>query len=473
MAETYWERKLWDPEMEAMPREELRKLQEKKLRRILIYAYENAPFYKELYDKEKVDVYKIRTIEDYQKYVPTVIKEDLRKYRERTGDLFCGILCLPLKPSSFNYGEMNPFIGRLFHSTGTTGDPTWQFYTKKDVEIWTESAARAIWRQGARPGDVLLAGWGGAGFNDWHPASAGLNMITRAIGLFYYLYDMLNPQPAFDLAMRLEAQGIHINAIYTFVPSYRWLIGKMESEGKNLKRDYFPELKLILNSGELSKSFLDYGCRLFGAPVVGHSAISETTWAYGDCVYDWKEGDEPRMYHHHPEDLYFVEIFPPGSDEAIEGAEFGEYCVTCMENEALAYVRFRAEDWERVRWEPCPHCGCTHIQTRTMSRVSESVTVKDKIITMGDVEDILYTHPESRPLPAQLIREEPQPQDKLRLRVSYNAELVKEPEQFRLKLADDFKKGLSVDTEITLITPEEVRAVAHKFERVIKEKRQS
>jgi phenylacetate-coenzyme A ligase PaaK-like adenylate-forming protein len=108
-----------------------------------------------------------------------------------------------------------------------------------------------------------------------------------------------------------------------------------------------------------------------------------------------------------------------------------------------------------------------------MSRVSESVNVKDRMITMGDVEDILYTHPELRPLPSQLIREEPQPQDKLRLRVCYKTELAKEPEQFRLKLEDAFKKGLGVDTEIALITPEEVRAIAHKYERVVREKRQS
>jgi phenylacetate-coenzyme A ligase PaaK-like adenylate-forming protein len=220
-------------------------------------------------------------------------------------------------------------------------------------------------------------------------------------------------------------------------------------------------------------SFLDFGQRLFGVPIVGNSGILETTMLYGDCVYEWKEGDEPRVYHHFPEDFTFMEIFPPGLDKAVEGAEFGEFCMTPLENEALAYVRFRAEDWVRARYEPCPHCGCTHMQARTMSRVSESVNVKGKLITMGDVEEIIYAHPECRPLPAQLIREEPQPQDKLRLRVSYKTELVKEAEQLRLKLVGEFKRGLGVDTEITFMSPEEVRLVAaHKIERVIKEKRQ-
>jgi phenylacetate-coenzyme A ligase PaaK-like adenylate-forming protein len=138
----------------------------------------------------------------------------------------------------------------------------------------------------------------------------------------------------------------------------------------------------------------------------------------------------------------------------------------------MAYIRWRTEDWAEVRYDPCPYCDYTHMQTHVRSRVSESVNVKGKMITMGDIEDVLYALPECRPMPTQLVREEPQPQDKLRLRVSYNTELVKEPEQFRLKLADDFKDKFGVDTEIALISPEEVRAIVHKYERVIKEKRQ-
>jgi phenylacetate-coenzyme A ligase PaaK-like adenylate-forming protein len=134
MAETYWERKLWEPDIETMSRKELRELQKKKLFQQLIYAYENAPLYKELYDKEKVDVYKIRTIEDFQKYVPPIIKDDLRAYREKTGDVFGGIFCLPFTSRKFGsdlWGQ-----GLLFHSTGTTGKPTYYMYTKDETDIF-------------------------------------------------------------------------------------------------------------------------------------------------------------------------------------------------------------------------------------------------------------------------------------------------------------------------------------------------
>jgi phenylacetate-coenzyme A ligase PaaK-like adenylate-forming protein len=218
---------------------------------------------------------------------------------------------------------------------------------------------------------------------------------------------------------------------------------------------------------------LDYGCELFGVPISSHSTVTETMWGGDACVYEWKEGDSARMYIHYPEDSHFIEFLPPGADNTAEGVEFGEAVITNLYSKAMAYIRFHSEDWMQVQYDPCAYCGYTHMQCRTKSRVSESVNVKGKTITMGDIEDILYAYPELRPMPAQLIREEPQPQDKLRLRVSYKTDLVKEPEQFRLKLIDDFKDKLGVDAEIALISPEEVRAIYHKFERVIKEKRQS
>jgi phenylacetate-CoA ligase len=470
MAETYWERKLWEPDIETMPREEIRELQKKKLFPQLIYAYENAPLYKELYDKEKVDVYKIRTIEDFQKYVPPIDKDVIRAYRERTGDVFGGNRCLPLTEK--NFGSNYPIEGRVLHSSGTTGMPTYYIFNKSDFDTYGNLSARKWWKAGLRPNDFAIIGLRGGDIESWHAEAISAEMGARRIGACIYVCDMLNPIADFDLLTRFEAQGIHIKWIYMPIPTFRGFLSKMEQDGKNLKRDYFSELRSVTQTGELSKSLLDYGCKLFGVPVCSYSAVTETHWTGCACMYEWEE-DGARMYQHYPEDTHFVEIFPPGSDKAVEGAEFGEACVTNLYSQGMTYIRFRTEDFAQVRYDPCPYCGYTHMQCRVKSRVSESVNVKGKTITMGDIEDILYAHPESRPLPAQLVREEPQPQDKLRLRVCYKAELVKEPEQFRLELADEFNKKLGVDTEIALITPEEVRALLHKYERVIKEKRQS
>ena len=469
MPRTYWDRKLWEPDVEAMPRKELRKLQEKKLFRQLIYAYENAPLYKELYDKEKVNVYRIRTIDDFQKYVPLIDKDMLRAYRERTGDIFGGILCLPLTRKNFS-GE-HPFAGKLLHSTGTTGMPTYQICTETDLNTLGNFIAREWWREGVRPGDFILSGFGGIDVLSWHLMPQVYEIAYRKVGAFFYECNMFNPGPDLDVMMLLQAQGADITFLFTGIPEFRWLVRKLEQEGKNLKRDYFPKLKCVTHAGELSKSLVDYGCQLFGVVTSTHSTVTETHWGGGACMYGWEEGDGARMYIHEPEDTHFIEIFPPGLDKPVDEAEFGEAIITNLFSQAMAYIRWRSEDWAQVRYDPCHYCGYTHMQCRIKSRVSESVNIGGKTITMGDVEDILYAHPESRPLPAQLIREEPQPQDKLRLRVCYNDELVKDPEQYKLKLVAEFEKNLGVATSIDLITPGEVKTISHKYERVIKEKR--
>jgi phenylacetate-coenzyme A ligase PaaK-like adenylate-forming protein len=326
---------------------------------------------------------------------------------------------------------------------------------------------------GVRPSDYCLVS--GAEVLSFQGGGVPYVRSVRKIGAFIQVISVATPVLEFDTAVELEAQGIlHTRWIYPQSPAYRWLIQKLENEDKNLKRDYFPELKCAVVANEQSKSLLDYGCKLFGVPIVNHTGMAELMFYINDCMYGWSEDEGARMHVHFPEDTHFIEIFPIGSYEPVKVVEFGEPVITNLFSECMAYIRFRSEDLvSEIRYDPCPYCGYTHMQYRPRSRVSESVTVKGKVITMSHIEDILYAYSELRPMPAQLIREEPQPQDKLRLRVSYKTDLVKEPEQFRLKLIDDFKDKLGVDAEIALISPEEVRAIYHKFERVIKEKRQS
>ena len=45
-----YDQKYYDPEIECMPREELEQLQLERLKEIVAFAYENAPYYKESFD---------------------------------------------------------------------------------------------------------------------------------------------------------------------------------------------------------------------------------------------------------------------------------------------------------------------------------------------------------------------------------------------------------------------------------------
>ena len=70
----------WNPILETMPREKLRRLQVKKFKRIFEWAYNNSPFYKKLYKDAGMEPGDIKTYDDIKK-VPQQIKECSGTYR--------------------------------------------------------------------------------------------------------------------------------------------------------------------------------------------------------------------------------------------------------------------------------------------------------------------------------------------------------------------------------------------------------
>ena len=60
-----------------MPPEELRELQERKLRRVVRHAYERVPFYRERFRHAGIHPEDIRTLEDLR-CIPVTTKRDLQ-----------------------------------------------------------------------------------------------------------------------------------------------------------------------------------------------------------------------------------------------------------------------------------------------------------------------------------------------------------------------------------------------------------
>ena len=65
------------PEIEKQPLEIIKKFQEEKLRQALEYANEKSKYYQSIFQKEKINVKKIKTLEDLR-YIPFTRKEDLQ-----------------------------------------------------------------------------------------------------------------------------------------------------------------------------------------------------------------------------------------------------------------------------------------------------------------------------------------------------------------------------------------------------------
>ncbi|MDR0390246.1 MAG: AMP-binding protein, partial [Spirochaetaceae bacterium] len=127
----------WNPDAEKLSRDELKDLQLSRLRETITYAL-RTPFYKERLSRAGIQSpLDIKSLDDLRR-IPFTTKHDLR-------DGFpYGFLSVPRKD-----------VVRLHASSGTTGTPTTIYYTKDDLERWTNLVARCIYSTGCNNTDVF------------------------------------------------------------------------------------------------------------------------------------------------------------------------------------------------------------------------------------------------------------------------------------------------------------------------------
>ena len=144
----------WNPRIERMPIKDLHKLQEERLRTIARYVYDHSSFYRQRFREAGVEPEDIKELSDVTK-LPFTTKIDLRNTYPT------GMFCLP-----------KDWVVRYHVSSGTTGKPTVVGYTQGDIDMWTDSLARALTSIGLGRGDVIQV-------------SYGYGLFTGGLGLHY------------------------------------------------------------------------------------------------------------------------------------------------------------------------------------------------------------------------------------------------------------------------------------------------
>ena len=119
---------LFDIKNETLPREDLAKLQLKRLQDVCRRVYANVPFYKKRFDEMGVKPEDIRSLDDLRR-LPFTVKQDLRN------NYPYGLFALP-----------RANLARIQASSGTTGQAIVMGYTQRDLDNWAELVA-APWRR--------------------------------------------------------------------------------------------------------------------------------------------------------------------------------------------------------------------------------------------------------------------------------------------------------------------------------------
>ena len=154
---------IYDVEQETMPREELEKLQLRKLRYLVERVYHNVPFYREKFDELKL---KPEDIQDLSKisYLPFTEKQDLRN------NYPFGLFAVPKEN-----------VVRIHASSGTTGKATVVGYTHRDVRNWAKLMARSFMAAGATRRDTVHNAYGYGLFTGGLGAHYGAEQLGATI----------------------------------------------------------------------------------------------------------------------------------------------------------------------------------------------------------------------------------------------------------------------------------------------------
>lgn len=294
--------------------DEIRSLQEQRLRKTLKHVYENSPAYRKKFDDHSVHPDDFRCLGDLSKF-PFTTKADLRD------NYPFGMFCTPTKN-----------IARIHASSGTTGRPTVVGYTKKDIDVWSNLVARSIYAAGGRAGDKVHVAYGYGLFTGGLGAHYGAERLgctvipmsggqtekqVRLIQDFDPDVIMVTPSYMLNIIDEISRQGIDPTSL-----ALRLGIFGAEPWTDSMRREL--ETKLRIDAVDI------YGL----SEVMGPGVAQE-------CV---ESKDGPTIW----EDHFYPEIVDPVTGEVLPDGEKGELVFTNLSKEGLPMIRYRTRDLTRL-----------------------------------------------------------------------------------------------------------------------------
>ncbi len=345
------------PEIELKSSQEITLFQEKKLAHALEYISKNSPFYKNLFQKNKIDILKIKQVKELQ-HIPPTTKEDLQKHND-------DFICVPRNK-----------IVDFVTTSGTTGKPVTFALTENDLERLAYNEATSLYCAGWSPGEVyqlmttidrrFLAGL--AYFLGARKLGSGIIRVGNGI-----------PELQWDSINRIKPSAC------IGVPSF--LLKLIEYADAN-KIDYQScSITKAICIGEIIRN-PDFSLNILGEKIKKKWDIElYSTYASTEMATAFTECREQKGGHHHPE-LIIVELLDD-YDNAVPDGEEGELTITTLGVEGMPLLRFKTGDICKKHHEPCK-CGRNTIRlSPILGRKKQMIKYKGTTIYPPALYDVL------------------------------------------------------------------------------------
>ncbi len=431
---------IFQPEYECMRRDELTKLQEERLRKLVRYCYENSPFYRKRFKEAGLDPDDIKTLDDLHK-IPFTTKDDMRE--------------------AYPYGMLATSIDNVLEihaSSGTTGKPTTTFYSQHDIDIWSEVMARIYASAGAKKGDIIHNAYGYGLF------TGGLGFHYGALKLGAAVVPVSSGGTERQLFLAKELG----TTILCCTPTYAMYLA--EYARTKLGWDPVKELKWksgIFGAEPWSEKLRERIQEELGLEAFDIYGLSEIIGP-GVSV-ECSEHDGLHIY----EDHFLVEIIDPATGEPVEEGEVGELVITTLTKEAMPLLRYRTGDLTTWTTEECSCGRRIGRMGRILGRADDMVKVRGvKFWPKALEEAILSVEGASGHFIAKI--ERPKIMDILTIEVEPDPEVyemvkgdLSKLEPLRKKIIDRVRNAIGVTPNVVLKPVGSVQRFTGKAKRVI------
>lgn len=426
---------IWNKSKECMNRDEMSALQGKRLHKLVELVYHNVPFYRAKMQERDLCPDDIQSIEDITK-LPFTTKQDLRDN-------------YPTGLQAANQSE----IVRIHASSGTTGNPTIVGYTRRDLEIWSESAARAFTAYGVTRNDIFSVGYGYGLFT----GGLGAHYGVEYVGATVIPTSTGNTEKLLRLLRDLKITGI------ACTPSYALYVADAMDKHGMTKDDICLKIGAFGAEPWTENMRKEIETRL-GLQAYNLYGLSEIIGPGVSYECQCKNGS------HISEDHFYPEIINPDTLEPQPYGTTGELVFTTLTKTGMPLLRYRTKDLTSLIGKKC-ECGRTNVRmTRIIGRSDDMLIIRGINIFPSQVESVILGMPEFEPV-YMLVVDRVNNLDTLQVQVEvrrdYFSDELGAMLQLRKRLADKLKSVLSISADVRLMEPNSIPRSEGKSVRVI------
>ena len=424
---------MYTKQIETLPLEELRALQNARLATLVNRVYQTVPFYKKQFDAHGIHPSDIKTVEDLPK-LPFTKKTDLRDN-------------YPFKMFAKPMDE----VIRIHASSGTTGKPTVVGYSKKDIDVFDEVVARSLVCAGARPGMKLHNAYGYGLF------TGGLGMHGGASKLGMAVIPVSGGMTERQLTILQDFEPEVICCTPSYAQTLSEEFAKRGIDTKDLAMKY-----AVLGAEpwtEAIRSQVEQGLQVTATNIYGLSEIigpgvsQEDYEEKGSGSYIW-------------EDHFFPEVVDKETGAPLPYGQEGVLVFTTLTKEAFPILRYWTNDICSIDYDQ--NAKRTHIKMSSIKgRSDDMLIIRGVNLFHTQVEEVIHQLPYLSPN-YQLIVERKGTMDTVCVEVETAKGVAVEASHFEQELKSKIKDTIGLSMDIVLKEPNSIpRSQGGKLSRIV------